>query len=83
MATHSSILAWRILWIEGLAGHGPWGHRKSDTTEVTEHACTHCNTLAYAECHTHRCHGSSEANHKRPQSGQWPRFLEVSAPSPK
>ena len=20
-----------------LAGHGPWGHRESDTTEVTEH----------------------------------------------
>ena len=23
-----------------LAGHGPWGHRESDTTEVTKHACT-------------------------------------------
>ena len=22
-----------------LAGHGPWGHRESDTTEVTEHGC--------------------------------------------
>ena len=21
-----------------LAGHGPWGHRESDTTEVTKHA---------------------------------------------
>ena len=23
-----------------LAGHGPWGRRESDTTEVTKHACT-------------------------------------------
>ena len=22
-----------------LAGHGPWGHRESDMTEVTKHAC--------------------------------------------
>ena len=27
MATHSSILAWKI----------PWGHKESDTTEATEH----------------------------------------------
>ena len=26
MATHSNILAWRILWII------PWGHKESDTT---------------------------------------------------
>ena len=35
MATHSSILAWRILWME--VGHSPWGHKDSDTTE---HALT-------------------------------------------
>ena len=38
MATHSSILAWRIPWTEEQVGHGPWGHRELDTTEVTEHA---------------------------------------------
>ena len=38
MATHSSILAWRIPWTEEPAGHGPWGRRESDTTEVTEQA---------------------------------------------
>ena len=27
MATHSSILAWRIPWTEELAGHSPWGRR--------------------------------------------------------
>ena len=30
MATHSSILAWRILWTEEPA---VWGHKESDTTE--------------------------------------------------
>ena len=25
MATHSSILAWRIPWTESLVGYGPWG----------------------------------------------------------
>ena len=36
MATYSSILAWKIPWIEGLGGHSPWGHKELDTTE---HAC--------------------------------------------
>ena len=39
VATHSSILAWRIPWIKGLAGCGPCGHTESDMTEVT--LCTH------------------------------------------
>ena len=34
MATHSSVLAWRIPWI--LVGCSPWGHEVLDTTEVTE-----------------------------------------------
>ena len=33
MATHSSILAWRIPWQRSLAGCTPWGHKESDTTE--------------------------------------------------
>ena len=36
MATHSSILAWKILWMEEpgrLGGHSPWGRKESDTTE--------------------------------------------------
>ena len=31
MATHSSILAWRIPW--SLVGYSPWGRKESDTTE--------------------------------------------------
>ena len=46
MATHSSILAWRIPWIlQEPEGCSPWGHRESD---ATEHAHTHTHT------HTHR-----------------------------
>ena len=34
MATHSSILAWRIPWTEEPGGlHSPWGRKESDTTE--------------------------------------------------
>ena len=33
MATHSSILAWRIPWTEEPGGPHPWGHQESDTTE--------------------------------------------------
>ena len=37
MTTHSSILAWGILWTEESGGlHSPWGHQELDTTE---HAC--------------------------------------------
>ena len=40
MATHSSILAWRILWTENLAIYCLWGHKQWNPTEVTEHAHT-------------------------------------------
>ena len=34
MATHSSILAWRILWTEkAWAGYSPWDGKESDMTE--------------------------------------------------
>ena len=33
MATHSSILAWRIPWAEEPGGYSPWGRKESDTTE--------------------------------------------------
>ena len=28
MATHSSILAWKILWTEEPRGYSPWGHKE-------------------------------------------------------
>ena len=31
MATHSSILAWKILWKKSLAGYSPWGRKRVRT----------------------------------------------------
>ena len=48
MATHSSILTWRIPWTEEPGGlYSSWGRKESDVTEVTEHTHTHTHT------HTH------------------------------
>ena len=33
MATHSSILAWRIQWTEETGGYSLWGHKELDMTE--------------------------------------------------
>ena len=33
MATHSSILAWKIPWMEEPIGYSPWGRKELDTTE--------------------------------------------------
>ena len=41
MATHSSILDWRIPWTEEPGSYGPKGHKELDKTEVTEHAQMH------------------------------------------
>ena len=35
MATHSSILAWRILWMEQPGRLQSMGHKQLDTTEAT------------------------------------------------
>ena len=35
MATHSSILAWRIPGTEEPVGYSVWGHTESDTTDMT------------------------------------------------
>ena len=33
MATHSSILVWRIPWTEEPRGYSPWGYKQLDTTK--------------------------------------------------
>ena len=33
MATHSSILAWKIPWTKSPVGSSPWGRKQLDTTE--------------------------------------------------
>ena len=49
MASHSSILAWKIPWTERLEGYSPWGCKESDTTE---HAHTHTHTHTHTPMHT-------------------------------
>ena len=39
MATHTSILAWKVPWTEELVGCSPWGREKSDTTEQVHFTC--------------------------------------------
>ena len=43
MATHASILAWKIPWTEDPgAGYSPWGRKELDTTErLSTHALEH------------------------------------------
>ena len=40
MATHSSVLAWRVPWTEEPGGYSPWGCKELDTTEATWHTST-------------------------------------------
>ena len=40
MATHSSIVAWRISWTEEPGGLQPRGSQRVNTTEAAEHAHT-------------------------------------------
>ena len=40
MAIHSSILTWKIPWMEELVGYSPWGRKESDMTEQL-HSLTH------------------------------------------
>ena len=45
IATHSNILAWRILWTEEPGRlHSPWGHKELDTAEATENTYIHTHT---------------------------------------
>ena len=51
MTTHSSIPAWKILWIGySSVGYNPQSHKESDTTEVTEHTG---NSFIYSSVNEH------------------------------
>ena len=43
MATHSSMLAWKIPWTEEPAGYSPWGHRRVRHDLSTKNNYTHTN----------------------------------------
>ena len=42
MATHSSILAWRIPWTEKPAGYSSWGRKELDMTEQLTLSLSRC-----------------------------------------
>ena len=44
MATHSSILAWKIPWTEELGGCSPWGHKESEQLTLSHFGA--CDVLA-------------------------------------
>ena len=52
MATHSSILAWRIPWTESLVGYNPWCHKESDTTEwLSLHLSSNLKDSCWSSAH--------------------------------
>ena len=68
MATHSSILAWRIHAQRCLVGYSPWGHRELDTTEQL-----HYYSLSLQSCK--QAPGPSEPRNDHPRGeGLWPEF---------
>ena len=66
MASHSSILAWRIQWTE--AGYSPWGHKELDTTERLTHTHTYTYIVLsavwenYTSCFVFYCLGVTVSN---------------------
>ena len=42
IATHTSILAWRIPWTEKPAGYSPWDRKELDTTEQLTLSLSRC-----------------------------------------
>ena len=57
MATHSSVLAWRIPWTEepGRLGCSPWGHKESDTTEGLTLSLSSMKSRDDLHTISHRC----------------------------
>ena len=55
MATHSSILAWKISWTEEPGGLQSMGlQRVTEVTEVTMHAHTGCGLIIFFNFPKHR-----------------------------
>ena len=48
VATHSSVLVWRIRGQRSLVGYSPCGRRELDRTEATQPACTDCVLTLHA-----------------------------------
>ena len=78
MATHSSILAWKIPWVqEPVAGYSPWGHKESRLRDFTfflflAHRCSSAWLLPYKPAALTHHQGSQIAPtglHDAPEAG--------------
>ena len=67
MATHSSILAWRIPWIEELESYSPRGYKESGTTEPL----THSHLLNVNPNHNEISSHTSQNNYCQKKNKQW------------
>ena len=52
MATHSSILAWRITQTEEPGGHSPRDRKESDMTERLTHMHLSIENILHASCYS-------------------------------
>ena len=50
MATHCSILSWRIPWAEEPVGYSPWSPKELDTTKGLTHTGKHTHILFLSLC---------------------------------
>ena len=48
MATHSSILAWKMPWMDELVGYSTWGQKQQDMTERL-HSLTQYTYIKYTQ----------------------------------
>ena len=57
VATHSSILAWRVPWRENLVGYRPWSCKELDRTErlTLSHTQIHTHTHTHTHTHVYKC----------------------------
>ena len=55
MATHSSLLAWRISWTEKPGRLQPRGLQKVRHDQSDLRACTHMRAHTHTHTHTHTC----------------------------
>ena len=88
MATHSSILAWRMPWTRSLEGYSPRGRKESDTTERlnwTEYIENYgmcCAAMHTQACPTLRPHGLQHASLSTTNSRSLPKPLSIESMMP-
>ena len=72
MATHSSILAWRIHGQRSLAGYSPWGWKEPDMTEGLTLTLTVCQELHEGLSCLLKCwHRQGCCGEKQPRGAGW------------